>query len=491
MRNVVRLVRNGRVVQLRDIRPDLTLIEYLRLVERATGTKNSCEEGVCGACTVAIGRLRGGEIVYEPANACALLVVQLDGCEVVAIEDIADDDGTLHPVQEALTDEHATHCGFCTPGMAMSLFALHQSTSGSLDEDAVRGSLEGNLCRCTGYRSIIAAGVRSGTRRKASRLDRMRPDTTKLLTELVDDEELMIGGDEQFIAAPTSLDRADSLCSDHPGAIIAGGMSFGVRAKKGDRQIILVSRISELRRIEQSASELVIGGAVTLAEAQAALDAFDPDVGAMIRRIGGPQERSIVTLSDCLLGGRNGAVLGAVLQALGAELIFLRDGKSKNIDAGAIYNVDGAVDPELGQLLVEIRISRPKASAVFRAFMVGQRWDLSDAIVAGAFTFDLDADGKIAGAALALAGLSTAPKRSSGAEAALIGFGPLDRSVWPTAFAALRADFAAGMADRVSARYRTETAQALLGKALIEAGGSSDSRTRLRGFREAARHAAR
>lgn len=478
------------MVQLKDIRSDLSLIEYLRLVERATGTKTSCEEGICGACTVVIGRLRGDEVIYEAANACALLVVQLDGCEVVAIEDIADDDGTLHPVQEALTEEHGTHCGFCTPGMAMSLFALHQSTSGALNEDAVRSSIEGNLCRCTGYRSIVAAGVRSGSRRKPSRVDRMRPDTTKLLMSLVDDEDLMIGGDTQFAAAPTSLDRADSLRSEHPSAIIAGGQSSSMRSQKGDQQIILLTRITEIKRIEQSASELVIGGAVTLADAQAALDAFDPDVGMMIRRIGGPQERSIVTLSDCLLGGRNGPVLGAVLQALGSEVIFLRDGKSTKIYAGSIYHADGSVDPELGQLLVEIRIPRPKSNAVFRAFMVGQRWDLSDAIVAGAFMFDLDADGKIAAASLALAGLSTAPRRSSGAEAALIGFGPLDRSVWPTAFAALRADFAAGMADRRSARYRTETAQALLGKALIEAGGSSDSRTRMRGFREAARHAA-
>ncbi|MHA1560121.1 MAG: 2Fe-2S iron-sulfur cluster-binding protein [Alphaproteobacteria bacterium] len=472
------------MVQLKEIRPDLSLIEYLRLVERATGTKTSCEEGICGACTVAIGRLRGGELVYEPANACALLVVQLDGCEVVAIEDIADDDGTLHPVQESLTEEHATHCGFCTPGMAMSLFTLHQSTSGALDEDAVRGSIEGNLCRCTGYRSIIAAGVRSGARRKSSRIDRMRDETTKLLLGLVDDQDLMIGGNSQFVAAPTNLDRADSLRSDYPDAVIAGGGSFGTKAHKNDRRIILLTRVAELKRIEQGASELVLGGAVTLADAQTALGAVDPDSGAMIGRIGGPQERSIVTLSDCLMGGRNSAVLGVVLQALGAEMIFLRDGKSKRIDAGSIYDADGAVDSELGQLLVEIRIPRPKAGAVFRAFSVSQRWDLSDAIVAGAFMFDLDDDGKIADAALALAGLSSAPRRSSSAETALIGFDPLDRSVWPAAFSALRADFAADMADRVSARYRAETAQALLGKALIEAGGSSDSRTRMRGFRE-------
>ena len=491
MRNAVRLVRNGRVIRLSEIRPDLTLIDYLRLVERATGTKASCEEGACGACTVAVGKLKGGKLVYQTVNACSVLVAQLDGCEVVTIEDIAEDDGTLHPVQEALVEEHATQCGFCTPGMAMSLFVLHQSTEGAIAEEDVRGAIQGNLCRCTGYRSVVAAGAKAGARRRATRIDRLKQETTRLLGEIADGEDFTLGAGEQFVAAPTNLDRAAAILDRHPEAeIISGSPAVSARRGRATGKSILLSRVPELKRIEDGAAELVLGGAVTLLEAYAPLASLDRDIGTMIRRIGGPQERATATVADCILAEKNRSILPTILLALGAEAVFLRDGRTRKVPIAEIYAESGEPNPELGRMLVEIHIPRPKPGGVFRAYAVGDRWDMSPAIVAGAFKMRLGEDGKIAEASLAFAGLSAVPKRSPGAEAALIGYGPLERSVWPTAFAAMRADFAGGSAERSGARYRTETAQALLGKALIEAGGSADSRTRLRGFRDTRRNAA-
>ena len=491
MRHVIRFVRNGRVVQLSDIRPDLVLLDYLRLVERATGTKAACEEGACGACTVVIGRMRGGRLVYETANACTLMMAQVDGCEIVTIEDIAEDDGTLHPVQEALVDEHATQCGFCIPGMAMSLFALHHATKGPISEDQARAAIEGNLCRCTGYRPIIAAAIRSGAKRTPGRLDRAREETTKLLTGLADAEDLTIGDEDHFVAAPTDLDRAAELVRKHGDAELVGGIAGRRPARAdSDRKVVLLSRIPELRRIQDGAAELVLGGAVTLAEAMPTLSAIDPDLGLLLRRIASPQERSVATLGDKLIGGEP-TELSTMLIALGAGVTFLRDGKTRRASAEALYRDDGTPDPELGAVLVQIHIPRPKPRSIIRAYGVGRRWDNTQAIVAGAFKLGLDEDGRIKEASLAFSGLSPAPKRSLGAESALIGYGPLDRSVWPTAFAALREDFAGTVGQRSGARYRAETAQALLGKALIEAGGTSDRRTRLYGFREAEHDAAR
>ncbi len=491
MRNAVRFVRNGRVVQLGEVRPDLTLLDYLRLVERATGTKLSCEEGACGACTVAVGRLRDGNLVYEAVNACSVLVAQLDGCDIVTIEDIAEDDGTLHPVQEALVEEHATQCGFCTPGMAMTLFVLHQSTNGAITEKDVRSVLQGNLCRCTGYRSIIAAGVKAGTRRRETRIDRLKQDTTKQLGQLADNEDFTLGNDEYFVAAPTNLDRAAALCDRYPGADVIGGLLPSPSGANGHRsRSILLSRVSELKRIEKSDTELVMGGAVTLAEAEAALATIDHDLGTMIHRIGGPQQRALATLSDCLHGEKNRAILVTLLLALGAEAVFLRDGKTHKVSIDKIYDEDGGLDLELGNLLLELRIPRPKPGSVIRAYAVSARREVSPPHIVGAFSLMLDDQGKIAGSSLAFAGLSSVPKRSPGAEAALAGFAPMERSAWPTAFAAMRADFAGGMAERAGARYRTETAQALLGKALIEAGGTAEQRTRLGDFRGQGRHAA-
>ncbi|MEP5514577.1 MAG: 2Fe-2S iron-sulfur cluster-binding protein, partial [Bauldia litoralis] len=127
MRDSIRFIRNGRMVELRDIAPTALLLDYLREIEGATGTKEGCGEGDCGACTVALGRVRDGKMTYEPVNSCIQLLGQVDGCEVVAVEDLADRDGELHPVQSAMHDTHASQCGFCTPGFVMSLFTLYHA----------------------------------------------------------------------------------------------------------------------------------------------------------------------------------------------------------------------------------------------------------------------------------------------------------------------------------------------------------------------------
>ena len=154
MRNTIRFYRRGRLIERSDLPPDRTLLDYLRLDERATGTKEGCAEGDCGACTVVLRRLRGGRIVYEPVNACIMLAGQADGSDVIAVEDIAD--GALHPVQQAMVDKHGSQCGFCTPGFVMALFALYHQSIAVNRADVVE-AISGNLCRCTGYTKMIEA----------------------------------------------------------------------------------------------------------------------------------------------------------------------------------------------------------------------------------------------------------------------------------------------------------------------------------------------
>ncbi len=115
MRTEIQFQRRGKTVKLASMSPTLTLLDYLRLTERATGTKEGCAEGDCGACTVVLRRLRGERLVYEPVNACILFAAQADGTEVISVEDLTRDD-TLHPVQQAMVDQHGSQCGFCTPG---------------------------------------------------------------------------------------------------------------------------------------------------------------------------------------------------------------------------------------------------------------------------------------------------------------------------------------------------------------------------------------
>src|SRR4051812_20971269 len=160
MRREIRFLRRGREVRLTDCSPTLTLLDYLRLHERSTGTKEGCAEGDCGACTVVVRRLVKGVPVYQAHNACIMLAGQAEGGDVITVEDLAD--GTLHPVQQAMVDHHGSQCGFCPPGFVMALFALyHAKKEKAFDRAQVNDWIAGNLCRCTGSRPIVDAALAS------------------------------------------------------------------------------------------------------------------------------------------------------------------------------------------------------------------------------------------------------------------------------------------------------------------------------------------
>ena len=155
MRGEVRFLLNGAPRTVSNAAPTTTVLDHLRLAERACGTKEGCAEGDCGACTVVLRKRIDGRIVYQPVNACILLAGQADGAEVIAVDDLADG-AALHPVQKALVENDASQCGFCTPGFVMALFAFQHGGESPATE-SVHEALAGNLCRCTGYRPIIAA----------------------------------------------------------------------------------------------------------------------------------------------------------------------------------------------------------------------------------------------------------------------------------------------------------------------------------------------
>ena len=156
IRNEIRFILNGEDVALADVAPDETLLDYLRLRRSLRGTKEGCAEGDCGACTVLVGKLSGGKLVYESVNACIRFLGSLDGCHVVTVEHLRGEDGKLHPVQQAMVDFHGSQCGFCTPGFVMSLYALWMRSPEPSDA-AIEKALQGNLCRCTGYEAIVRA----------------------------------------------------------------------------------------------------------------------------------------------------------------------------------------------------------------------------------------------------------------------------------------------------------------------------------------------
>src|SRR5271163_5190688 len=204
VRNAVRFHFRGDEVVLDRFSPRATVLDWLREEVGAKGTKEGCAEGDCGACTVALARLKSGRIAYEPFNACILLLGQLDGAELITIEDLAKG-GELHPLQRAMVDHHASQCGFCTPGIVMSLFAAYHSGAPQT-YNALCDQLAGNLCRCTGYRPIIAAALQTSVGEPADRFAATSQERAVALAALADREDVFVGDEAAFFAAPASLD---------------------------------------------------------------------------------------------------------------------------------------------------------------------------------------------------------------------------------------------------------------------------------------------
>ena len=487
MRDSIRFIRKGRMVELRDIAPTALLLDYLREVEGSTGTKEGCGEGDCGACTVALGRIRDGKLTYEPVNACIQLLGQVDGCEVVAVEDLADRDGELHPVQAAMHDAHASQCGFCTPGFVMSLFTLYHSGKRAVSRPEVNDWIAGNLCRCTGYRPIVDAAVKVCRSPPTDRFATASADTESLIGFLSDNEDIFIGDSDRFFAAPASIEAAADLYEQHPDAtIVAGATDVGLWITKQFRdlpKIIHIGRVRGLDHIGDTGYELLIGAAATYAQVEPFFRELDPDLGELLRRLGSKQVRACGTMGGNVANGSPIGDSPPALIALDATVELRKGRRVRSMPVEEFYIDYGKQNREPGEMVIGLLVPKMNASHIFRCYKVSKRFDQDISSVMGAFRFTVDDDGKISEARLAYGGMAAIPKRAKQAEEALTGTLLRDSRAWSRAFAALREDFSPIGDHRASVRYRNETAHALLGKALIEAAGTASNRTRVVGHR--------
>ncbi|HWT98773.1 MAG TPA: xanthine dehydrogenase small subunit, partial [Terriglobales bacterium] len=440
-RNSIRFLRRGQVVSLTDMPPTRTLLDYLRLQERARGTKEGCNEGDCGACTVALGTLRDGKLVYEAVNSCILLLGQIDGKELVTVDDLAMD-GKLHPVQQAMVDHHASQCGFCTPGFVMSLFTLYHAGVAA-DRETTVNHLAGNLCRCTGYRPILDAALASCKGEADDPWAQRAAETAKALAALADGANIQLDDTDGFYAAPASAESLTALAAAHPDAtLVAGATDVGLwitKQMRPLRKIIQLSRVAELQLIEDRQDRLVLGAAVTYERAFDAIAAIDADLGELLRRIGSKQVRSSGTIGGNIANGSPIGDTPPALIALGAEIELRHGATSRRVKLEDFFIDYGKQDRKPGELVWQVVIPKLAAGEIFRCYKISKRFDQDISAVMGAFKFRLD--GRcIAETCIAYGGMAAIPKRSKAAEAALIGVSLDAPEGWEAAITALAAD---------------------------------------------------
>jgi xanthine dehydrogenase small subunit len=493
MRRQIQFLRRGAIVRLEDAPPTLTLLDYLRLDERAMGTKEGCAEGDCGACTVVLRRLAGERLAYTPVNACIVLAGQADGSEVITVDDLAGGQDGLHPVQQAMVDLHGSQCGFCTPGFVMALFALfHAPGRGALTRDTVNDWIAGNLCRCTGYRPIVDAAIAACGVAARDRFTDQEGDIARALAALDDGADLFSGTAERFFAAPASIEALGALYIQHPDAVlVAGATDVGLwvtKQMRDLRKIIWLGRVKGLDAIAATADGVTFGATATHAAAAPHLSAIDPDLGELLRRFASKQVRNMGTIGGNIANGSPIGDTPPALIALGATLILQRGGATRELPLEDFFVAYGRQQREAGEFVRAVRVPRLGSGEAFRCYKISKRFDQDISAVMGAFRLRLEGS-RIAAARIAFGGMAATPKRARAAESALAGADLADPATAAAACEGLALDFAPMTDQRASAFYRMRVAKALLRKALIEIGGAATTTTRAVGRRETA-HAA-
>ncbi len=471
-------------MELDDVGPNETLLDYLRLRERACGTKEGCNEGDCGACTIALGMVRDGRLVYEPVNACIRLLGTVDGCDVIAVDDLAEG-GELHPVQQAMVEHHGSQCGFCTPGFVMGLFTLYHSGIAP-DRQGVNDWLAGNLCRCTGYRPIADAALSVIDGKAKDALSSRRARTVTALAELQDGEDLFIGTQKSFFAAPASIGALAELCAKHPDAtIVSGATDVGLWITKQMRELpkmIFTGRAVGFDDIGEDANRVRIGAGATYAQAFSALAGIDPDVGEVVRRIGSRQVRASGTVGGNIANGSPIGDTPPMLIALDAELELIKGGKTRTMKLEDFFIAYGKQDRAPGELVSAVTVPKLKKNQHFRSWKISKRFDQDISAVMSAFLLTVE-DGTVTDARIAFGGMAATPKRATHAEDALKGMKLADEAGWAKATEAMAEDYTPMTDMRASSGYRLKVAQNLLLKALHEVATGSDGDSRLVGFR--------
>jgi xanthine dehydrogenase small subunit len=473
----IRFLKNGEAITLHAVPPTRTLLEVLREDLHCTGTKEGCGEGDCGACTVVIGQERDGKLHTSAINSCIRLAHSVDGLAVWTAEGLTQDNGAPHPVQEALKTSHASQCGFCTPGFAMSLFGLYQKHAGqSIDRTTAQNALSGNLCRCTGYRPIVQA-AQAMQQLPAVALD--HPKILEALSAMADTPSK-----QDAYLSPRNLKSLLQLRKQWPDAqLVAGCTDVGLWVTKQHREfakVIDITRVKELRDIQEYPHHLAIGAAVTLTNAFAALVADRPQLQSFAHRFAGLPVRNSGTLGGNVA---NGSPIGdsmPLLIALGAQVILMstrghRRMPLENLYTGYRKNVMQA-DEVLAWIVV------PKANNATpvqhtkcqwcEVYKISKRFE--DDISAVCLALDIHIDkAVVTHASIGVGGVAATPVRARATEKALLGK-PWNPQTLQDAMECLRNEFSPISDMRASSSYRREVLGNLLWRFWLESQGQAD-----------------
>jgi len=473
-RDKIQFVLNDQVVTVDfnvnpELKPTTTVLNYLRSFPFHKGVKEGCAEGDCGACTVVIAENRGGKLTYKTIDSCLVFLPMIHGKQLITVENLADS-GNLHPVQQEMVNQNGSQCGYCTPGIVMSLFGLYKNHHNP-DREIIEDALTGNLCRCTGYQPIIKAAEHACSCVDTDKFKHHESKIIGLLEGISQDKSpLEIHKANQNYYKPFRLVDALAFRSKFPGAIIVSGATDTALRQTKKREVLPeildISDIAELNYFVEEQQVYKIGSGLTLEKLKSLSAEKLPALYKMLQLFGSLQIRNLATI-----GGNIGSAspIGdtfPLLLAYKAHVKLQSITFDRTIRMDEFINGYRTTNIRPNELITAIHISKPETGTIIRSYKVSKRKDLDISTVSGGFSLTLD-NGNVKEIILAFGGMADTPKRASDTEKYLTGKS-WERPNVEHAMKLLAGEFSPLSDARAGAEYRNLVARNLLLKFFAE-----------------------
>lgn len=469
MRDTVLVHINGIPHRLGSELAFQTVARFLRYDARATGTKIVCEEGDCGACTVLVGRRENGGLRYRPVNSCIQFLFQLDCAHVVTVEGLTRG-GVLTPLQDSMVRCHGAQCGYCTPGFVMAMAGMFETTAQPTAAD-VRCALTGNLCRCTGYESIITAALDVTGQPKIEALYPSEPILAAIAE--VEREPVRIAN----FSKPARLADAIAFKAAHPKAVIVqGATDFGVWCTKRGyvpEAVLSLDAIEGLGEMEIADGVLAVGGRVSLAQFESVAGDLVPQLGPIMDRFGSPQIKNVGTLAGNIANASPIADTLPFLFVTDAKLELTGLAGARIVPIRDFYVGYKKLDLRADELITRILIPLPGDGETLRLYKISKRSHLDISTFTAAMLMRRDVastGGRIVSMRVAYGGVGPVVLRLRQTEEFLAGK-PVSRETFSAAGEVARGEIAPISDVRGSKEMRLQLAENILTKFYYDISG--------------------
>ena len=413
---IVKFLFNNKILELSNPDPNQTILNFIRTELKQTGTKEGCAEGGCGACTVVVGELNKNNIEYKSVNACISFLPFLNGKQLLVVEDLVSNEGNLHPVQEAMVKYHGSQCGFCTPGFVMSLFSMFKNNK-NYNNELIKDSISGNLCRCTGYRPIVDAAKSLNKISKIDQFSKNKKKTISLLKK-ISSKNITISNDNKKYFSPKTIKELKKVIKKNPNSdFLSGGTDLSLKVtkeKKDIENIINLTDISELNFIKRKRNFIEVGAATPLIRFEKFIEQYYPDFNLVLKRYGSVQIRNVGTIGGNIATASPIGDTLPILLSLSAELIVGTMKKNKKIPINEFFISYRKTKLKKGEFIYSIKIPIYKNN-IFKAYKISKRFDDDISSLCASFNLEINQN-KIKNVFIAFGGMAEIPKRAKNCE---------------------------------------------------------------------------